>query len=91
LTEFALTDAAKKPPLGQLPVVVVSSDPLASEAERRSHDGAAARLDSLSSNTVHVTATASGHEIHLYQPDVVVQALLRAVSAVRSGVLLSRP
>jgi hypothetical protein len=40
---------------------------------------------------VHITAAGSGHEIHLHQPDSVVQALARAVSAVRSGVPLSRP
>jgi hypothetical protein len=72
-------------------VIVVSSDPVATEAERRSHDGAAARLDVLSSNTAHVTATGSGHEIHLYQLDVVVQALVRAVTALRSRVSLSHP
>jgi len=88
LREFADTDAAQKPPLGNLPIVVVSSDPVAPEAERRSHDGAAARLDFLSSNTVHITASGSGHEIHLYQPDAVVQAISRALSASRGGALL---
>jgi len=91
LKEFDETDAGKKPPLGDLPVVVVSSDPVATESERRSRDEAAARLDFLSSNTVHITATGSGHEIHLYQPDLVIQALLRAVSALRNRVPLSRP
>jgi pimeloyl-ACP methyl ester carboxylesterase len=89
LKEFAVTDAAQKPPLGNLPVIVVASDPAAPDSERRSHEGAAARLDSLSSNTVHITATGSGHEIHLYQPDVVVQALTRAVATVRSKTPLS--
>jgi len=91
LREFAETDTASKPALGELPVVVVSSDPGATESERRAHDGAAARQDFLSSNSVHITATGSGHEIHLYQPDRVVQALARAVPAVRSRVPLSRP
>jgi len=84
LREFEQTDAAKEPPLGDLPVVVVSSDPITTESERLSRDGAASRLDFLSSNSVHITATGSGHEIHLYQPDRVVQGLARAVSAVRS-------
>jgi pimeloyl-ACP methyl ester carboxylesterase len=83
LREFEETDA-KERPLGNLPVVVVSSGPVASDAERRSRDGAAARLDFLSSNTMHVTATGSGHEIHLYQPERVIHALLRTVSAVRN-------
>jgi pimeloyl-ACP methyl ester carboxylesterase len=84
LREFEETDAVGKYPLGKLPVMVLSSDPIASESERRSRNGAAARLDTLSSNSVHITATGSGHEIHLYQPDLVVQALVRCVSAVRS-------
>jgi len=90
LKEFDETDAGKKPPLGDLPVAVISSDPAATDADRRSRDAAAARLDFLSSNTVHITATGSGHEIHLYQPDVVVQALRQIVSAVRNQVPLSR-
>jgi pimeloyl-ACP methyl ester carboxylesterase len=90
LREFEETDAGKEHPLGKLPVIVLSSGPIASEAERRSRNGAAARLDFLSSNTVHITATGSGHEIHLYQPDLVVKAVLRAVSAVRNRVPLSR-
>ena len=91
LREFDATDVGKKPPLGELPVVVLSSDPAAEESKRQTRDGAAARLDILSSNTVHITATGSGHEIHLYQPDVVVQGALRAVSAARSHVPLSHP
>jgi len=83
LREFEQSDSAKQPPLGNLPVIVVSSDPIANEAERKSRDGAAARLDFLSSNSVHITATASGHEIHLYQHDRLVQALTQAVSAAR--------
>ena len=90
LTEFAETEPGRKPPLGDLPVIVVSSDPAATETERQSRNGAAARLDFLSSNTLHMIAKGSGHEIHLFQPDVVVQALLRAVSAVRGRVPLSR-
>ena len=83
------TEADRKPPLGKLPVIVLSSDPIASETQRRSRNGAAARFDFMSSNTVHITAKESGHEIHLYQPDLVVQALLRAVSAVRKRVPLA--
>jgi hypothetical protein len=83
LREFAETDAGKDRPLGALPVIVLSSNPAASEADRQSRDGAGARLDFLSSNDVHITATGSGHEIHLYQPDMVVQALERGVAAVR--------
>jgi pimeloyl-ACP methyl ester carboxylesterase len=91
LKEFAETDAYKDHPLGALPVVVLSSDPPAPESERHSHDQAGPRLDSLSSNTLHVTATGSGHEIHLYQPDLVAKTLTQAVVAIRSGTSLARP
>jgi pimeloyl-ACP methyl ester carboxylesterase len=85
LTEFDATDAGKKPPLGALPVVVIASDPAAPESARGSRDQAGPRLDYLSSNTVHITAAGSGHEIHLYQPDRVIQGVLQAASAVRTG------
>jgi len=85
LTEFDATDAGKKPPLGSLPVVVIASDPAAPDSARRSRDEAGPRLDYLSSNTVHITAAGSGHEIHLYQPDRVIQGVQQAVSAVRTG------
>jgi pimeloyl-ACP methyl ester carboxylesterase len=89
--EFAETDANKDRPLGVLPVVVLSSDPPAPESERHSHDEAAPRLDFLSSSTLHVIATGSGHEIHLYQPDLVAKTLVRAVLAIRNGTSLSNP
>ncbi len=91
LKEFDQTDGDKKPPLGDLPVVVLSSGQAATESQRQTRDGAAALLDFLSSNTVHMMATGSGHEIHLYQPDIVVQAALRAVSAARGHIPLSHP
>jgi pimeloyl-ACP methyl ester carboxylesterase len=89
--EFSETDATKDHPLGALPVVVLSSDPRAPESERHSHDEAGPRLDFLSSNTLHVTATGSGHEIHLYQPDLVAKTLVQAVLAIRHGTSLSHP
>jgi len=88
LREFDQTEPGRKPPLGSLPVVVVASDPAAPESQRRSRDNAAPRLDSLSSNTLHITAAGSGHEIHLYQPDRVIEGILRALSSVRAGVPL---
>jgi len=90
LTEFAETDSRKDRPLGSLPVVVLSSDPPASESDRHSHDEAAPRLDFLSTNTLHVTATGSGHEIHLYQPDLVAKTLVQSVLAIRNGTSLPK-
>lgn len=84
LQEFALMDTNPDPPLGALPVAVIASDPASPRAERNSHEDGGAHLDFLSSNEIHVTATGSGHEIHLYQPAVVVQTITRMVSAVRS-------
>ncbi len=89
LREFEETDA-KEYPLGRLPVLVLSSGPIATEAERRSREGAAARLDFLSSNSAHITAQGSGHEIHLFQPDVVEDGLTRMVEVVRKRVPLSK-
>jgi len=85
LTEFDSTDDSKQPPLGSLPVVVISSNAASPESARRSRDEARPRLDYLSSNTLHITATGSGHEIHIYQPDRVIQGILEAVRAARSG------
>jgi pimeloyl-ACP methyl ester carboxylesterase len=91
LREFDEMAAAKDPPLGDLPVIVLSGDERPSDPNRRSdRTDAGAALDLLSSNTLYITASGSGHEIHLYQPDLVVRALERAVVAVRSGVPLSR-
>jgi len=85
---FDATDAGKQAPLGDLPVVVLSSGPEGTAAERQTRDGAGARLDFLSRNTAHIAAAGSGHEIHLYMPDMVVEAIARALSAVNEHVPL---
>ena len=84
LLEFDETDGNRLP-LGSLPVVVVSSDPIASEPDRASRTAMGPRLDFLSSNTLHIEATGSGHEIHLFQPTRVIEGITRAVSAVRES------
>jgi pimeloyl-ACP methyl ester carboxylesterase len=82
LREFQEQETAEHP-LASTPVIVLASDSNATDPEhkRRQMNG----LVSLSSNSVHIVASGSGHEIHLYQPDVVVQALVRCVLAVRNG------
>jgi pimeloyl-ACP methyl ester carboxylesterase len=90
LEEFAETDA-KKYPLGSLPVVVMASDPAAPESALHTHDEAGPRLDFLSSNSLHVTATGSGHEIHLYKPEIVIATLKSTVQAIRTRTPLSHP
>jgi signal transduction histidine kinase len=62
------------------------SDPDAVESEHRSRTGAAAGLDFLSSNSTRITATGSGHEIHLNQPSHVVQGVTKAIFSVRTRV-----
>ena len=90
LREFSEMAAGQQPPLGDLPVVVLSSDERSSDPNRRlDRTNAGAALDLLSSNLLYITATGSGHEIHLYQPEVVVRALVRAGGAVRDRVPLS--
>ena len=89
LREFDEVNGSTSPILGKLPVNVISSNPVLGRDECHSHSNAAACLDFLSTNSVHITATGSGHEIHLYQPDTVVRAILMTLSAVRNGVPLS--
>lgn len=79
LREFDVS-AAPGCPLGGLPVVVASSFPPVESYDRASRDNASDRLSFLSCNTVHLTAVKSGHEIHLYQPQVIITAVLRAIS-----------
>jgi pimeloyl-ACP methyl ester carboxylesterase len=74
LREFDETESGP-PPLGALPLVVISSDPIVADAAHRTREGMAARLALLSTNTTFVVAAGSGHEIHLYQPDTVVRAI----------------
>jgi pimeloyl-ACP methyl ester carboxylesterase len=90
LKEFAETDAGINP-LGSLPVVVISSEPRALKSQRHTHGEATPRLDFLSSNNIHVNATGSGHEIHLYKPDIVIETLTRTVHAIRDPTPLSHP
>lgn len=91
LREFAEMAVGQNPPLRDLPVIVLSSDERPSDPNRRlDRTDAGAALDLLSSNTLYITATGSGHEIHLYQPDLVARALVRAVVAGRNRVPLSR-
>jgi pimeloyl-ACP methyl ester carboxylesterase len=77
-------------PLGDLPLIVLtrgvdsSADLVASHRE----------LASLSTNSRHIVVEGAGHEIHLYQPQAVVDAIREVVEAVRGDGMLrstSRP
>ncbi|HEY3839323.1 MAG TPA: alpha/beta hydrolase [Bryobacteraceae bacterium] len=80
---FEETDEGHKPALGNLPVVVIASAPAGTNTDRLKREGAGARLDFLSSRSIHITATGSGHEIHLYQPDRVVEGILELIRDLR--------
>lgn len=71
------------------PVIVISSNPILGKSECLLRSTAVACLDFLSSNTVHIIASKSGHAIPLYLPGLVVRALSRAVSSVRKHEPLS--
>ena len=85
-------------PLGNLPVLVLSSDSSASELARLhrldrpfcDQTDAGDGLELLSSNSLYVIASGSGHEIHLYKPNAVVEAVERVVAATRDRVPLTR-
>lgn len=94
LREFDEKCSGREYPLGDLPLIVVSSEPQSAPprtsgvGEPCARDNAAEGLDRLSSNSLYVVAAGSGHEIHLFQPTVLVQALERGVFAIRNGVPL---
>jgi len=91
LREFDEMNAGPEPPLRDLPVIVLSSDARPNDPNRRrDRTDAGIALDLLSSNALYITATGSGHEIHLYQPDQVVRAIERAVMAVRKSIPLAQ-
>jgi pimeloyl-ACP methyl ester carboxylesterase len=89
--EFDASGAGRTRPLGELPVIVVASDPAAGESQCKERQTASSCLDYLSTNTVHIVAAGSRHEIHLYQPDSVIRAIEQAVSAVRGHTAVSAP
>jgi pimeloyl-ACP methyl ester carboxylesterase len=79
--QAALTDArAKQPhPLGDRPVVVLTRGVGSSQPVIDVH----AALARLSSNSRHIVVKDAGHEVHLFQPAAVVQAIDDVLRAVR--------
>jgi pimeloyl-ACP methyl ester carboxylesterase len=79
-------------PFGTIPVVVLSAGKgeFENEAEasaavqKAQHDRGQADLATLSSNGRQITATSSGHHIHLDEPDLVIEAIRQVIHAVRS-------
>ena len=66
-------------PFGSRPVVVLTRGDEKNEGREQSHRA----LAELSSSSRHAVIAGAGHEIHLFQPDTVVQAITEVVAAVR--------
>jgi pimeloyl-ACP methyl ester carboxylesterase len=90
------TTASGKTPLGDRPLVVISAGRLSYNAKDRktgpslqeklyAHIKSQAFLATLSRESRFVVARRSFHEVHLYEPDLVTDAILQVVMAVRSG------
>ena len=98
LRELQESCSGSQHPLGDLAVLVLSSDTSASELARLNRldhpfcdrTDAGDGLELLSSNSMYMIATGSGHEIHLYQPDVVVRGVARVAMAVRERLPLAQ-
>jgi pimeloyl-ACP methyl ester carboxylesterase len=88
--------AAKPQPLGSKPLIVLTRE----AAFNRATDGVSAaeldgdrkslqeKLAGLSLNSRFFVVKNSGHEIHLYQPDVVSDAIREVVQAAKTGARL---
>jgi len=72
--------AADPHPLGDLPLVVITRGRRADFPEKKRQQQDLARL---SRNSRYVVATESDHEVQLYQPELVAQAVRDVVDAVR--------
>lgn len=93
---IAATTAANRAPLGNKPLFVVSAGRLSWNAadrasgksyaaELRAHVASEAFLAGLSRNSRFIVARASFHEVHLYEPQVVTDAILQVVASARTG------
>jgi hypothetical protein len=78
LSTLRTIDTSTRNPLGDLPLIVLSRGRNSSPDHQR-HQADLARL---STRSTHVVVKESDHEIHLFQPEVVVKAI-RDVAAVR--------
>ena len=81
-----LRAAAKEHPFGDRPLVVLTRGVDSSEDMKVAH----AAIARQSTNSRHTVVANSGHEIHLYQPAVVVQAIRDVVESERKGEKLAK-
>jgi pimeloyl-ACP methyl ester carboxylesterase len=68
-------------PLGALPLVVLTRDLQPNEGPWAVHAG----LARLSTNSRHTVVAGAGHEIHLFAPEAVVQAISDVLASLRAG------
>lgn len=78
--------AATRHPLGSLPTVVLTRGVPKNDEREAAHRA----LAGLSTNSRHTVVAGAGHEIHLFEPMAVVQAIDDAIEAVRSKTRLRR-
>jgi pimeloyl-ACP methyl ester carboxylesterase len=76
---FAETRAKQQHPVGDRPLVVLTRGLDSTQPVIDVH----AALARLSSNSRHIVVKDSGHEVHLFQPAVVVQAIREVMQAAR--------
>ncbi len=84
LARLRLTSAERQQPLGDRPLVVLTRGVDWNEGLQQAHAGLAA----LSTNSRHSVIKAAGHEIHLFEPAAVIQAIADVVAAIRDGTRL---
>jgi pimeloyl-ACP methyl ester carboxylesterase len=73
-----------KRPLGDLPLVILTRGVDSDNERILAYD----ELSKMSSNSRHTVVIGAGHEIHLFKPEVVVEAIKDAVNAARADARL---
>jgi pimeloyl-ACP methyl ester carboxylesterase len=79
LAQLLALSTAQQHPLGDRPLVVLTRGVGWSQGLQEAHS----ELARLSSNSRHTVVTGAGHEIHLFEPKVVLQAIADVIEASR--------
>lgn len=80
LARLMALSAEQPHPLGDRPLVVLTRGLESSQGLQEAH----AEFARLSTNSRHMVVTGAGHEIHLFQPNVVIQAITDVIDASRA-------
>ena len=86
LARLLATRAATSHPLGDRPTVVLTRG----DEKNADREAAHAALAAQSTNSRHSVIAGAGHEIHLFQPAAVVQAIHDVVTSVRTKTMLKK-